>query len=186
MSEILTRYRDFQPTGFDVKGIGLRDQQDWLIAPCMHTRDSDLLDESNWDCQLRELGYGSDTVQVHRFGHWGPGWFELVLISPDDEKAVKVAEEIACALSTYPVLDDSDYSERECYAAEDEAESIATNLDYESFDGLREAYEYALEREWPSEYRDGHSEALRDAIIAAYKAFRREQRRESNALHDTV
>ena len=67
--------------------------------------------------------------------------------------------------------------ERECYAAEDEAESIAMNLDYERFDGLRDAYDYALESEWPSEYRDGHSEALRDAVIAAYKAFRREQRR---------
>jgi hypothetical protein len=176
-SETLKRYRDFQPTGFDVKELGLRDQQDWYIAPCMRTRDSDLLEESNWDCQLNALGGKSDTVQIHRFGHWGPGWFELVLISPDDEKAVKIAEEIDGALSGYPVLDDEDFSDREFEAADNEAESIAQNLDYERFDGLREAFEYALAREWPSEYRDGYTEVLRDSVIAAYKAFRREQRR---------
>ena len=30
-----TRYRDFAPTGFDSKGLGLPDQQDWFVLPIM-------------------------------------------------------------------------------------------------------------------------------------------------------
>jgi hypothetical protein len=50
---------------------------------------------------------------VHRFGHWGPGWFEIVLIDPADTNAVKIAEECEASLADYPVLDDMDFSEEE-------------------------------------------------------------------------
>lgn len=106
-------YKVFRPTQFDSTGLGLTDQQTWLVAPVSQTRDSGSLDRSNFDATLRELGGESETVQVHRFGHWGPGWFEIILIDPSDSARVKAAEEIENALSDYPVVDDSLYSEYE-------------------------------------------------------------------------
>lgn len=76
-------------------------------------RDSGLLDNSNFDIALETLGGESDNVQVHRFGHWACGWFELILINPTATEIVKQAEDMLNALSDYPVLDDSDYCKRE-------------------------------------------------------------------------
>jgi len=76
-------------------------------------RDSDLLTESNFECSLNALGGESDNVQIHRFGHWACGWFEIILIDPNNKTAVEIAENIEGALSDYPVLNDSDYSERQ-------------------------------------------------------------------------
>lgn len=106
-------YSQFQPTGFDHKGLGLRDQQHWLVCPCSITRDSGPLDLSNWSAQLKALGGESDDVEIHRFGHWGPGWFEIVIINPDRSDLVVIAESLESSLADYPVLDDSDYSSRE-------------------------------------------------------------------------
>jgi hypothetical protein len=50
---------------------------------------------------------------VHRFGHWGPGWFEIILIDPRDSDRVAVGEDIERSLSDYPALDDEDLSRRE-------------------------------------------------------------------------
>jgi hypothetical protein len=68
------------------------------------------LEESNFAAALRILGGESDTVEVHRFGHWGPGWYEVILVHPD---RAGDAEEIEASLEDYPVLDDTDLSERE-------------------------------------------------------------------------
>ena len=42
-------YREFRPSGFDVKGLGLDDRQDWLVAPVTVNRDSNCLERSNWE-----------------------------------------------------------------------------------------------------------------------------------------
>ena len=114
-------YKKFAPTGFDVAGLGLEDRQDWLVLEVSHTRDSGILAESNWDATVKALAEADpeeNDHETHRFGHWGPGWFEVILVRPDS-RAATVAEEIEGALSEYPVLDDHDYSERECdYVAE--------------------------------------------------------------------
>ena len=106
-------YSKFRPTQFDPRGLGLSDQQNWLVAPVSKTRDSEAIERANFDATLRELGDESETIQVHRFGHWGPGWFEIILIDPADEARVKIAQEIEDALSDYPVVDDSLWSEYE-------------------------------------------------------------------------
>lgn len=110
-------YSEHQPTGFDPKGAFLRDRQSWLVLPVSRTRDSGSLDESNFAVALEQLGGESDTVEVHRFGHWGPGWYEIIIINPEDAAAVKTAEEIESALADYPILSDDDYSERQFNAA---------------------------------------------------------------------
>jgi hypothetical protein len=104
------RYRNFAPTGFDTEGLGLPNRQDWIVAPVSITRDSGSLDQSNFYTALEILGGESETVEVHRFGHWGPGWFEIILVHPDRESEI---DEIEGSLENYPVLDDEDYSRRE-------------------------------------------------------------------------
>lgn len=106
-------YSQFRPTGFDPVGLGLREQQDWLVAPVSQTRDSGPLDQSNFAAALKALGGESEAVEVHRFGHWGPGWFEIILIDPTRTDLVQIGEDIEATLADYPVLDEMDLSARE-------------------------------------------------------------------------
>lgn len=127
-------YSEFRPTAWDARGLGLEDRQDWLVLGVAHNRDSSVLEESNWAMALECLGGESETVEVHRFGHWGPGWFELILVQPGSP-AEKEAEDIEAALADYPVLADDDYSERcaevadqvwrDCYRTKDRIAYIA-------------------------------------------------------------
>lgn len=117
----LRRYADFQPTGFDAKGLHARnmgegdeDRSDWRVCPVSQTRDSedDPLTGSNWAAQLAALGGEGPDVEVHRFGHWGCGWFEIVIVRPGTE-AERIADGLAGSLADYPVLDEEDHSRRE-------------------------------------------------------------------------
>jgi len=108
----MIKYSEFQPTGFDAKGAFLDERQDWLVVPVGRTRDSGPFDNSNFETALDMLGGESETVEVHSFNHWGPGWFEIIVVAPDSE-AAKKAEEIEASLENYPVLDDEDLSRRE-------------------------------------------------------------------------
>lgn len=103
-------YAKFSPTAVDQAGAFLDDRQDCLVLPVSRTRDSGPLDDSNVDAALEILGGESDTVELHRFGHWGPGWFEIVLVHPSRKAD---AEGIARRLEHYPVLDEEDLSRRE-------------------------------------------------------------------------
>ena len=115
-SEIeLQTYGEFRPTQFDPRGLGLDDRQGWLVVPVSRTRDSGPLEESNYACTmkaLREVDPEGNDHEDHRFGHWGPGWFEVIIVRPES-KAHRVAQDIAAALADYPVLDDTDLSQRE-------------------------------------------------------------------------
>ena len=117
----LERYSNFRPTQFDSKGLGLEDRQDWLLAPVSQTRDSEPLEVSNFRTVLRDLE-GADPEgenhEVHRFGHWGPGWFEVILVRPDSDCHLK-AQEWTAALESYPVADDTDFYELEAEEAEE-------------------------------------------------------------------
>ncbi len=116
----MDRYGDWAPTDFDRRGAFLEDRDDWFVFPCMRTRDSRPLEESNFQSALKRIravdpaGAGHE---VHRFGHWGPGWFEIILVLPETEPA-RVAASLAEKLQDYPVVDDDDLSEREWEWAE--------------------------------------------------------------------
>lgn len=112
----MQRYKDFRPTGFDPKGLALDDRQDWLVF-LGRNRDSDILTESNFDAALKALGGEGDDVEIHRFGHWACGWFEVILIRPDSD-AASLAVDMEVALDGYPVLDESDFSQRETEEAD--------------------------------------------------------------------
>lgn len=119
-------YREFAPTDFDATGLNAHDmgtdedpdRSEWLVAPVGRTRNSDPLAESNFSAFLGIVGGESDDVEVHRFGHWGPGWFEIILVRPGT-KAATEAERAESSLADYPVLDEMDYSARESEANEE-------------------------------------------------------------------
>lgn len=107
-------YSQFRPTGFD-NHINIDSEEEsrenWLVLPVSRTRDSGPFEESNFSAAVKSLGGEGENVEIHRFGHWGPGWFEIILIRPDTAEATK-AEEIESALENYPFLDEEDHSQR--------------------------------------------------------------------------
>jgi hypothetical protein len=135
----LQPYREFRPTPFDSAGAFLHDddeegRRDWLIAPCSQNRDSDSLVRSNYRVQLAAIEAvdpdGADHEE-HRFGHWGPGWFELVLVRPGSY-AARAAHEIEARLDDYPILDDDDHSALEWEEVSEywARESVASRLEW--------------------------------------------------------
>lgn len=135
------------------------DMSEYLTGPS-HTRDSDHMAESNFQTALEMLG-GEDEdagVEVHRFGHWACGWFEQIMVRTDNKQAAQELYKIYQALEDYPLLDDSDYSERQYEAQQDyargEQKSLAEALVMqlglpeelaEDADMLQLAYELNLE-----------------------------------------
>lgn len=137
-------YSQFAPTAFDPAGAFLEDRQDWLVAPVGRTRDSECLDESNFHAALEALGGESEDVEVHRFGHWGPGWFEIILIRPGSP-AESIAVDVEKRLEDYPVLAEDDYSEREAEEA---------NRVWSDCYNVRERIKYIRDNRRQFEFRD--------------------------------
>lgn len=111
----LTKFKDFRPTQFDQKGLGSEGQEDWRVLPCSITRDTGPLSESNFEAAKKMLDEKEIEYEVHRFGHWGPGWFEVIVVKPTPE-GLELAGQIASSLGDYPILDEMDHSERELEA----------------------------------------------------------------------
>jgi hypothetical protein len=113
---------------------------------------------------LEILGGESETCEVHRFGHWGPGWFEIIILHPDRESE---ADEIEGALANYPVLSDDDFSGLESE---------------ETF----EAWQHGAQREWARklgsvyELFDSTIEFLESAEPSSTLAFHEEWHGESS------
>jgi len=131
-------YHDYAPTGFDPSGHALSDRQRWLVFPIGRNRDTDdPIEVSNWRTTVAALeGISPEGKgwEIHRFGHWACGWFEIILISPRAKKVLACAEELCSSLADCPILDESDFnlaedeSQREawdCYARRDFTKALA-------------------------------------------------------------
>lgn len=111
-------------------------------------RDSDILTQSNFETALRRIGGESSTVKIIRATHWACGWIEWISIHQDDKKALYKADEIMEQLEDYPILDDSDFTEREtteanevwklCYSNKHRLEHMRKNRDYMDFNDWRD------------------------------------------------
>lgn len=124
----MNTYSEFRPTQFDPAGLGLDNRQDWLVCPVSYTRDDaeHTLARVNYDVLaklLDEVDYGCRDHEFHCFGHWGPGYFYLIIVRPGSECA-RIAQECEGALADYPLLCDSTFSEREHEAAHDDWERM--------------------------------------------------------------
>lgn len=105
----MTTYSAHRPTAFDPH-IALDGREHWLIAPVSQTRDSECLDQSNFRSALKMLRGEDERCEVRRFGHWGPGWYEIILVHPAFGYLI---DRITESLENYPILDDGDFSELE-------------------------------------------------------------------------
>jgi hypothetical protein len=113
------------------------------------SRDSDCLEESNFDAMLAELGGESETVQVVRESHWAVGWVEWIAIHESDEKALRAADGLLKSLEDYPVLDEDDVCRREweecervwsdCYTVSERVKYLRRQRCTEGFRDLRAA-----------------------------------------------
>lgn len=97
----------------------------WFVG-LGRNRDSGVLSESNFAVFLKALkelpevlvddvcngGDGWDEIEsvyVVCEGHWACGWIEWIAIHPSNTAAMKLADEMLCALEGYPVLNEEDY-----------------------------------------------------------------------------
>lgn len=119
-------YREWAPSSFDIRGLGLEDKQDWLVVPVIQTRDSDALEQSNYRTALKWLGGESETVETHSFGHWACGHYDVILAAPTRYADVL---EIQQALENYPILSEDDMSQLEAELDESDDVEPTAELD---------------------------------------------------------
>lgn len=135
----------------------------FFVAPVSHGRDSDILTDSNWETMtarfaalngsapfepppgaLDDQGLEISSRFPVRENHWACGWVEWFAIHESDHAGLALAEEIGAALEGYPVLDESDFSEKEdaeahrvwenCYSWRDRVHHIREHMS--DFSGL--------------------------------------------------
>ena len=137
----MIRFDKFQPTAFDSRSNYVNhskiSREHWYVLGFMHSRDTDMIHESNWQA-IQDILKPDKTagVEIHRFNHWGCGWYELILIHPWNKKAIEQAEDIEYQLNNYPVLDENDLSEREM---EDQDQAWQNRIEHEFREALNEA-----------------------------------------------
>jgi hypothetical protein len=93
----------------------------YYVAPVSRNRDSDILTESNWKAQWADLeplraDVDCDDIQSPKIvleSHWAVGWVEWVAIHESNAEALRVADELAASLESYPVLDEESHSRME-------------------------------------------------------------------------
>jgi hypothetical protein len=110
-------YSEFAPTGFD-RHINIDDddgdsREDWIVAPVGIDRDTACaITLSNWQCCIDDLESSDIEYEIHRFGHWANGWFEILLIKPTERGAAWIYD-TERAIADYPILDEMKLSELE-------------------------------------------------------------------------
>jgi hypothetical protein len=88
------------------------DDADEFCVYHLNHRDSGLLDQSNADATRKALEPFDDDVRLETFNHWAVGWIDAVAVRVET-RAYRTLCEIIDRLSEYPILDETDYSERE-------------------------------------------------------------------------
>lgn len=111
-----------RPSPFDEPVASVTEEpefNEWLVL-LGQSRDSDTVTRANFKVACAEFGIEAEGIQrlgngaaLLRFGHWAVGWYEVLVINPNDEKALAKATDIEAGLADYPVLDDDALSEIE-------------------------------------------------------------------------
>lgn len=122
---------------------------EWYIVAAQ-TRDSGTIDRSNFTTLLKRLGGEGEYVVVERANHWAVGWVEYLIVHPSNRAGLRTAILAHSAYSTYPILDESHFSEVEdeecretwqnCFDRKERAEYLRKHLHkLEGFRQLRAA-----------------------------------------------
>ena len=155
------------PTGFDsASNYAGPDFSHYWQAPVAFTRDSDTLATSNWhvvtDSILKAAHH--EETEIHRMGHWGCGWYEILLIHPSDSAALECADEWACTLSNYPVASESHWSELQWETAAEVWESSPLRERIEVCDRHSISIMAARRDELPTDPQGGLIQYLADGV----------------------
>ena len=144
----------------------LKDAEQWAII-YTHHRDSGLLDQSNAaviEKAMQPFTKGEDRdVLFERHTHWAVGHIDgfsvRVFKNGEITTAFKTYYELAQQMEAYPILDESDYSDREYEATLENIEDAAWRLknDFE----LPEGWESEV-YSWLSDHRCGEIENVDD------------------------
>lgn len=86
------------------------DYSDYFVV-FSKNRDSSILEKSNWDYMVDELG-DLEGVEVVRFNHWAVGWIEALIVHEDAEETIDTATDLINQYERYPLLNEQDYFER--------------------------------------------------------------------------
>jgi hypothetical protein len=73
------------------------------------TRDSDLLEQSNFATILARLGGDSPTVVVDRVHHWAFGWIDTIFVHESNTAMLEQADGLLAAIAINLILDEDDY-----------------------------------------------------------------------------
>ena len=169
----------------------LDDADQWSVI-YTHNRDSGLLDQSNSHVisqAMASFTEGDDPdVVFESHSHWAVGHldgFSLRVFDASGEitEAFKAYHELAERMDDYPILDESDYSNREFEATLDNIKDAAWRLKND-FD-LPEGWESDV-YSWLSDHRSGEVESRDDqggcpseqALRAAFEALGFEEEKE--------
>lgn len=104
-----TKLKDWKPSTHDHSPVtfsGASDKGEWHVLPLIKTRDSGVLETSNFESVTAHLEKIGTEFETLRCGHWACGWYEI-LITPVECIAQKIAEE----LDGYPIFSEDHYSE---------------------------------------------------------------------------
>ena len=168
---------------------------DWAGWLCglTKTRDSEVLTQSNFDVALERLGGEIEgQVEVRSCNHWACGHFDQIMVKADSPQVDRLLE-IINELDNYPVLDDSDFSERENEERTDWAEqskdSIARVLVKifglpEEMANEKEMLELGFELQMTHQYDNGNDSSLYDNPYHCDKMDDRDLERYERALTD--
>lgn len=135
--------------------------ENWAVV-YTHHRDSGLLDRSNVGVIIEKLapfteGDDPDVVE-ERHSHFAVGYIDgfSIRVFRDGEitQAFRVYHELAVRLDNYPVLDESDYSEKDYDATLDNITDAARRL----------RHDYVLPDDWPGEVYSWLSEHNQRAV----------------------
>lgn len=176
------------PTGFDGPRnyIGQTEFPGMLCAYGKN-RDSDHLQESNFDAFLSALGGEGENVAIVRIGHWACGWCEYIGVREGTPEA-EIAEQLREKLEDYPILNEEDFSNREWadyaegwadYGAEDFARGLKSEIGLSDFAAdyladhpaeLQEYFEACIPSgEYYTPEGSGVSVNIRSALHGAYR-----------------
>jgi hypothetical protein len=169
----------------------LNDADQWAII-YTHHRDSGLLDQSNAaviEKAMKPFSEGDDpNVVFESHNHWAVGHVDgfsvRVFKNGEITKAFEKYHDLARQLDDYPILDESDYSDREFEATSENIEDAAWKLKHD-FD-LPEGWESEV-YSWLSDNRCGEIENVDDlggypseeALKAAFDALGFEPQKDS-------
>jgi hypothetical protein len=175
--------KDWQPTGFDHKGLGSEEYPDFLVSRFSRTRDASLLENCNFEVALWHLGaYGESNEEFFshayctpdeervskineddwtyiRQGHWACGWLEIILVR-EGTLAAEIMEELEAVIENcVPYLDEGILSNREQEALSKEVDEFFDSFDPNQYENLlaEHGYEGYCEIDVAKvDYRDFH------------------------------